>query len=93
MSDFYFCVTSGHLNARAERIGWRHGAILINYEESDGTSVKRWSTFAVPQRGHPWDQEVAAAVKADIEAAGDSTRCAKSSAAEEDRVSHVSEDF
>ena len=72
MDLYFFGGTSGHLNARAARIASRHGAEPINYQEGgrDGYSVRRWCTFACPNRGDPYDREIADKVNADVERAG-----------------------
>lgn len=67
MSEHFFGVHQGHLTTKADQIAKRHGAVHINYTEPRGEK-RGW--FACPNRGHPFDQEVARAVLADIEAAG-----------------------
>ena len=72
MSRYFFGGTSGHLNRRAAKIAWRHGAELMNFQEGggDGYPIKRWCTFACPQQGDPYDQALADKVMRDIELAG-----------------------
>ena len=72
MNMYFFGGTSGHLNMRAARIAWRHGAELMNFQEGgrDGYPIKRWCTFACSQQGRPYDQDLAEKVMRDIELAG-----------------------
>ena len=72
MSRYFFGGTSGHLKMRAARIAWRHGAELMNFQQSGGNGypIERWCTSACPQQGDPYDQELAERVMRDIELAG-----------------------
>lgn len=67
MSEHFFGLHTGHLTAKADQIAKKHGAWHINYTEPSGEK-RGW--FACRNRGNPFDQATAAAVMADIEAAG-----------------------
>lgn len=67
MSEYYFLLGDGFLPAKADRIARRHGATLVNYREPGGEK-RHW--FACRNRGFPHDDQVAAAVADDLEAAG-----------------------
>lgn len=67
MSEFLFGTHNGHLNVKADRIARRHGAVHVNYTEPGGRK-RGW--FAAPNRGNPFDAELAARINAEIEAAG-----------------------
>lgn len=67
MSEYMFGLHSGHLTAKADKIAERHGAWHVNHTEPRG---ERRGWFACPNRGRPFDQAIADAVWADIEAAG-----------------------
>jgi len=63
----HFGLHAGHLTAQADRIARRHGACHINYTEPRG---ERRGWFNCDNRGSPFDEAVAKAVMADIDAAG-----------------------
>lgn len=71
MSEFMFGVSRAKPTRkdakRMERIARKHGCSLIE-GTFPGDGYKRW--FAGPNRGHPFDQALADAVYADLEAAG-----------------------
>ena len=64
---YLFALGPGHLPTRADRIARRHGARLVNYTEPSGQR-RHW--FACPNLGAPFDAARAAAVLADLRAAG-----------------------
>ncbi len=68
MSEYFFGLHSGHLTAKADKIARRHGAWHDNYVEPGRGDKRGW--FACPNRGSPFDQAIADAVMADIDAAG-----------------------
>jgi len=67
MSEHFFGLHTGHMNRKADQIAKKHGAWHVNYTEPRGEK-RGW--FACPNRGNPFDAQVARAVLADIEAAG-----------------------
>lgn len=67
MSEYFFGLGPGWLPAKADRIAQKHGAVLVNYTEPNGYK-RHW--FAGPNRGAPFDQQMADAVAADLRAAG-----------------------
>lgn len=67
MSNYCFGLHSGHLTARANTIAKRHGAWHVNYTEPRG---ERRGWFACPNRGAPFDGDIARAVMADIDQVG-----------------------
>lgn len=72
MGEYMFGVGNGRLTERtakaAERIARRHGCCLVRDSEVDGSSPRYW--FSGPNRGEPFDRDMAAAVKRDLIAAG-----------------------
>ncbi len=66
-TSYCFLTHYGHLNRVADRIAKRHGCCHINYSDPTGT---RRGWFAGPNFGSPFDDAMAAAVKADIERHG-----------------------
>jgi hypothetical protein len=67
MSEYFFGLHQGHLNARADRIAKRFGAWHVNYTEPRGEK-RGW--FACRNRGEPFDSGTARQVVAAIDAAG-----------------------
>lgn len=67
MTEYFFGLHQGHLPELADEIAEKHGAWHVNFTEPDGRQ-RGW--FACPNRGAPFDQQVADAVLAEIEAAG-----------------------
>lgn len=72
MGEYIFGVGDGRLAEKtakaAGRIARRHGCWLVRYTEGDGSSPRYW--FSGPNRGEPFDRDMAAAVKRDLIAAG-----------------------
>jgi hypothetical protein len=78
--EYYFGLGRGWLSARADRIARKHGASLVNHTDDrcncgyncrPGTckqSRRHW--FAGPNRGEPFDSQLARAVMDEIESAG-----------------------
>lgn len=67
MSEYFFGLHRGHLTSKADQIARRHGADHTNYTEPNGEK-RGW--FSGPNRGEPFDRQLARAVIADIEEAG-----------------------
>lgn len=66
-TNYCFGAHDGHLSAVADRIAKRHGCVHVNYDDPTGT---RRGWFAGPNRGFPFDDQLAAAVRADIDRHG-----------------------
>ena len=83
MSEYLFLLGYGHLGKRAEKIAGKHGVDLINYYDpgcrcKNGgcrnhcpATARHW--FTGPNRGEPFNSKLAAAVAADLNAAGITT--------------------
>jgi hypothetical protein len=78
--EYMFGLGAGWLPARADRIAQKHGAVLVNYTDPQcacGQGCKphtcrqaRRHWFAGPNRGAPFDRQMADAVLADLRKAG-----------------------
>ncbi len=64
MSEFHFLLGPGHLSEKADKIAKRHGATLVNYTEPNGEK-RHW--FAGVNLGHPFDKQLSAAIRKDLE--------------------------
>ena len=64
---YHFGLHSGHLTSEADRIARRHGATHVNYTEPNG---ERRGWHSGPNRGEPFDSDLAAEVLAAVDAAG-----------------------
>ncbi len=80
MNTYFFGLGSGHLGKLAARIAKRHGAVLVNYYDPYcrcgrgcarhcPATARHW--FAGPNRGEPYDSELARRVLGDLDAAAD----------------------
>ena len=67
MSEYMFGLHSGHLTGLAEKIAKKHDAWHTNYTEPNG---KRRGWFSCRNMGSPFNEAVAKAVLAGIQAAG-----------------------
>ena len=67
MSEYLFGLGPGHMPKRADMVARKHGATLVNYTEPRGEK-RHW--FAGPNRGEPFDSQMAREVMSALEAAG-----------------------
>jgi len=67
MGNFQFLLGQGHLPKKANKIAQKHGAELINYTEPNGNR-RHW--FAGPNKGNPFDAQLANDVTVDLRQAG-----------------------
>ena len=65
--EYLFRLAPGHLPDRADEIAREHGACLVNYTEPNGHE-RHW--FAGPNRGQPFDRQLADKVNAALSAEG-----------------------
>lgn len=80
MSEYMFGSGKGHLPAKADKIAGKHGASLVNYTDAAclcghgcpphrcKASRRHW--FVGPNRGEPFDRDLAKAVESDLARAG-----------------------
>lgn len=66
-TSYCFLSHAGHLRSIADRIARKHGCCHVNYSDPTGT---RRGWFAGPNFGDPFNSQLAAAVRADIERHG-----------------------
>lgn len=68
MSEYFFGLGPGHLSEDARRIAKLHGADLVNYNDPGTGARRHW--FTGPNRGEPFDRQLAAEVSGALEKAG-----------------------
>ena len=68
MSDYFFGVTKAKITkkeaARRQRIAAKHGATFVGPVDLPGNQSTGW--FACPNRGEPFDSQIARAVMAEL---------------------------